>query len=215
MDMSRLVCTDFPFVNIPLFWFCALCASLDNCQNNGCFYLGENMQYLYIIKCNEFHKIGIANDVEARLAQLSTGNPYQLTVEAIYAFDNAEVVERSIHQKYKKSRQRGEWFSLEINDLRDIDTICKMLGASAYEYDGEDPTQEVIEQAEHDYILTGGVDWRLEARVDRNIPGYAIVKRGKNRSYLGYIRSTDLKDGLRPTVEEVENFLNSQGREHD
>ena len=146
MDMSRLVCTDFPFVNIPLFWFCALCASLDNCQNNGCFYLGENMQYLYIIKCNEFHKIGIANDVEARLAQLSTGNPYQLT---------------------------------------------------------------------HDYILTGGVDWRLEARVDRNIPGYAIVKRGKNRSYLGYIRSTDLKDGLRPTVEEVENFLNSQGREHD
>ena len=59
------------------------------------------MQYLYLIKCQQYYKIGVANDVESRLAQLSTGNPFPLEVEIVYLFDNAEVVERALHQKFK------------------------------------------------------------------------------------------------------------------
>src|SRR5258706_1201450 len=106
------------------------------------------MQYLYIIKCQDFHKIGIANDVEARLAQLSTGNPYPLEVVVIYAFDNAEIVERSIHQRYKEIRQRGEWFNLDYEALKNIHSICLALGGRAFEYTGENATEEKTEEAE-------------------------------------------------------------------
>ena len=141
------------------------------------------MQYLYIIKCNDFYKIGIANDVEARLAQLSTGNPYTLEVVVVYDFENAEVVERAIHQKYKNLRQRGEWFSLSYNDLSDIHKICFMLGASAHEYTGESLTEETIEDAEDSgsfqptiedvkRIMSDG-KYNLEPRYDLNgIRGY-------------------------------------------
>ena len=106
------------------------------------------MQYLYLIKCQQFYKIGIANNVETRLAQLSTGNPYPLEVEIIYAFENAEVVERAIHQRYKETRQRGEWFSLDYDALKNIHSICLMLGGRAFEYTGASATDEVIERTE-------------------------------------------------------------------
>jgi len=106
------------------------------------------MQYLYIIKCQQYYKIGITQDMESRLAQLSTGNPYPLDVEVVYAFENAEPVERAIHQRYKANRQRGEWFSLDYDDLKNIHSICLSLGASAREYTGAKVTEEAIEKAE-------------------------------------------------------------------
>lgn len=106
------------------------------------------MQYLYLIKCQQFYKIGIANDVENRLAQLSTGNPYPLVVEIIYEFENAEAVERVLHMRYKEKRERGEWFTLSYDDKKDIHTICLMLGGSAFEYRGKRITNEIIEETE-------------------------------------------------------------------
>lgn len=53
------------------------------------------MQYLYLIKCQQYYKIGVASDVESRLAQLSTDNPFPLKVEIVYKFDNADIVERA------------------------------------------------------------------------------------------------------------------------
>jgi hypothetical protein len=50
------------------------------------------MQYVYLIKCQQFYKIGVANDVESRLAQLSTGNPFPLEVKVIYDNKNNRIV---------------------------------------------------------------------------------------------------------------------------
>ena len=121
------------------------------------------MQNLYIIRCQDYFKIGVANDVETRLAQLSTGNPYPLEVEVIYQFENAEVVERAIHQKYKTKRVRGEWFNLDYDDQKDIHKICLMLGANAYEYTGENPTDETIADAENVAELPEGGKWDYAA----------------------------------------------------
>lgn len=168
-------------------------------------------QYLYLISCKSglqtFYKIGIANDVESRLAQLQTGSPLELSIEECYSFDNSEIVEKAIHQAWKKQRVRGEWFELGGDGVEKFQEICSLLGGQVYVPDRYDTTQEAVEEAENDYVLTGGVDWRLEARFDRGNPGYAIMKRGKVKVYLGYICSSILKDPMRPTIQEVEDFL--------
>lgn len=105
------------------------------------------MQYVYLIKCQQFHKIGVANDVESRLAQLSTGNPYPLAVIACYGFSNAEVVEKSLHQRFSKERERGEWFLLDENGVMNFKHICAVLGGEIYCAD-DLPTDAEVGNAE-------------------------------------------------------------------
>jgi hypothetical protein len=93
--------------------------------------------YLYLIKCNEFYKIGSTNNVSARVDQLQTGNPYPLIVDSYYKFDYADSVERCLHSKFKNKRVSGEWFNLENDDLQMLATICNLL-------DGEKCTQEIV-----------------------------------------------------------------------
>jgi hypothetical protein len=164
------------------------------------FYLGVEMSYLYIIKCQDYHKIGIANDVEARLAQLATGNPYPLEVVVTYEFDNAEVVEKAIHQRYKENRNRGEWFRLSYGDLENIHEICIKLGGSAYEYFGKEVSDESMEEAESvseqvdgakwDFAQMFADGWRMEKQTNgRNVGGeckYWGWRRG-SKNPKGYI----------------------------
>lgn len=168
------------------------------------------MQYLYLISCKSgfetFYKVGISNDVESRLAQLQTGNPLELSIEACYGFDNAEIVEKSIHQAWKKEKVRGEWFN--VSGCEDnFHDICKLMNGEVFVPNNYETTEDEIEEAEHDYVLTGNSVWRLEARNDRSPAGYAVFRRGKQKEYLGYVRGCDLKDAKRPTIEEIDSFL--------
>lgn len=131
------------------------------------------MQYLYLLKCQQFYKIGIANDVQSRLTQLSTGNPFDLDVLAVYGFSNASPVETAIHQRYSGVRQRGEWFSLDEHDLLDIEQICILLGGEKAYIGGlqeikDVELEEVEELAEcselnkYDYKAMFAEGWRME-----------------------------------------------------
>lgn len=83
---------------------------------------------LYIVKCQQFYKIGSTRDINSRMQQLATGNPFDITIEKLYSFKNSEIVERSLHQKFEKQRHRGEWFILDEDSFSDIDNICHLLG---------------------------------------------------------------------------------------
>jgi hypothetical protein len=173
------------------------------------------MQYLYLIKCQQFYKIGVANDVESRLAQLSTGNPFELKVLAVYGFDNAEPIERALHQKFSSKRERGEWFffgSSETKSLEDFHTACRILGGIANTAD-ELPIVEdrEIAEAEQEQELLSSIGWRLEVRNDRTPPGFAIFRRGGEKKYLGYIGKAHLKNPEHPTIEEVEAVISTNG----
>jgi hypothetical protein len=168
--------------------------------------------FLYIIKCQDFHKIGVANDVESRLAQLSTGNPYPLEVQTIYEFENAEPVERAIHQRYKSVRQRGEWFTLGYDDLKNIHNICLSLGGSAYEYSGKQATDDSIEEAEEagEYSPTiedvkrimNDPNYRLEYRYGNiGLRGFAWRLRSGNKECPLYIGKSS------PIFEQVRKIL--------
>lgn len=168
-------------------------------------------QCLYIIECQGYYKIGVATDIESRLAQLSTGNPFPLKVSVLYKFDNAEPVERALHQCYKESRQRGEWFKLSYDDLKNIHTVCMGLGGRAFEY-SENVTEEEIEEAEtigeyaptiDDVIrIMGDPNYRLEYRYSEyGLRGFAWRLRDGTRSSLLYIGKSN------PIFEQVRKML--------
>jgi hypothetical protein len=95
-------------------------------------------EYLYLIKCNDrFYKIGKATNMQERMSQLQTGNPYKLCLIAAYGFPNATVVERCLHQRFVNARTNGEWFGLSDKDLEDFIQLCEMLGGILVKVENE------------------------------------------------------------------------------
>lgn len=141
-------------------------------------------QYLYLISCKNnwqtFYKVGIANDVESRLAQLQTGNPLELSIEECYQFDNAEIVERAIHQAWKKERVRGEWFELGGDGVEKFQEVCQALGGDVYVPESYDPDDSMVEEAEEmqeglndgarwDFTQMFKDGWRIEKSTSKGV----------------------------------------------
>lgn len=74
--------------------------------------------YVYMIRCHDLVKIGIAVDVNGRLMELQVGNPYELELLGCWRSEDAIRDEDLIHSHLDKYRVRGEWFKLpkEIMD---------------------------------------------------------------------------------------------------
>lgn len=154
------------------------------------------MQYLYLIKCQQFYKIGVANDVENRLAQLSTGNPFELEVLAVYGFANAQFVEAAVHQRFSWARVRGEWFELDDEQLSDFHKICDLLGgsrptevptvANESEIEEAEVLAEPTEGAKWDYAAMFADGWRMEKSTSKGVTGrYWCWRKGsENKKYL-------------------------------
>lgn len=73
--------------------------------------------FVYVIKCCEFTKIGIAYDVKLRMSQMQIGNPFKLTLLASWRSPNAIAEEEEIHAFFESKRERGEWFKLSEADM--------------------------------------------------------------------------------------------------
>jgi hypothetical protein len=79
---------------------------------------------VYIVKCHSFYKIGVTNDILARLVALQTGNPYP--IELVKTYHVPLSFEGMLHEILKKANQheRGEWFRLTPGGLDAIMEIC-------------------------------------------------------------------------------------------
>lgn len=161
------------------------------------------MQYLYLIQCkaNQFfthYKIGIANDVQTRLATLQTGNPFELELIECYGFENAEIVERAIHQAFKKQRIRGEWFELNSHQVEDeFPKICVMLGGFVETVESDVSTDDEVEEAEEMISHTTGGKWDYQAMFAEGWRIEPSSSKGKNGVYWAW-RKTE--NGKRPYI---------------
>lgn len=73
--------------------------------------------YFYILKCENFYKIGITQNPEKRFLTHKIDNPFKIEVvfcEKIYC---ANLVEQEIKKWFKHQNERGEWFSFSKRDL--------------------------------------------------------------------------------------------------
>lgn len=180
------------------------------------------MSYLYLISCatmgTTYHKIGIANDVESRLAQLQTGNPLKLVIESCYEFPNSQAVETVLHQKYAQVRTLGEWFCLKPSQLDEFEKICTLLGGLPYVPNEEVSTPDAVEEAEEfaetapggkwDYAAMFTDGWCMESAHDGKIHDgqhrydYWCWRKRKNGDN-GYIYGGRIADLPYPSIEEM------------
>lgn len=85
-------------------------------------------RFIYLMKCHDFYKIGIANNVEERLAGIQTGNPYPVEVVAKFevAQSTARRLEKLFHTILGYFRVRGEWFELTPGKIEVITNTCRV-----------------------------------------------------------------------------------------
>ncbi len=65
---------------------------------------------VYIIRCEQFIKIGKSTKAAGRLANLQTANPFPLETIAILDTGDGSQLERDLHKRFAQYRHRGEWF---------------------------------------------------------------------------------------------------------
>jgi predicted GIY-YIG superfamily endonuclease len=83
------------------------------------------LHYVYV--CSESGsrriKIGVSNDVKRRLEELQTGNAHSIELWFLLPFqrrEDADQVERYLHDLYAKYRVSGEWFDLPYPAVRHL-----------------------------------------------------------------------------------------------
>ncbi len=104
-------------------------------------------EYLYVIRCHEFTKIGIASNVRNRLKTLQTGNPYALELVDSFEFDDALRVEAILHKKYDYAWERGEWFKLTEEEFEKLIELCRNFDENRVELSDRVMALKLLESA--------------------------------------------------------------------
>ena len=74
--------------------------------------------WVYVIKADERYKIGISvSDVNKRIESLRTASAFPIEVICIIEVENAREIEALLHNRFRHKRLKGEWFSLDADDL--------------------------------------------------------------------------------------------------
>lgn len=78
--------------------------------------------YIYIIRHGESNlfKVGRAGDVGQRAMHLQCGNPFSLTIENNYAFENVVLIENKLHKELREYWIRGEWYQCKLDTIQNI-----------------------------------------------------------------------------------------------
>jgi hypothetical protein len=80
--------------------------------------------HIYVMKCVDYYKIGVAYNPEFRVKELQVGNPF--LIELITAFEirkdilDVFEIENKIHKELINYTIRGEWFNCNINKIINV-----------------------------------------------------------------------------------------------
>jgi predicted GIY-YIG superfamily endonuclease len=80
-------------------------------QNNGV--------YIIAVRDTDLYKIGVTKDIEKRLSQLQTSNPYEFYLLGFYVTDRHRELESLLHKKFRLSRYKREWFKLTPESVKE------------------------------------------------------------------------------------------------
>jgi hypothetical protein len=80
---------------------------------------------IYLVKCNEYYKIGRSNSILDRIRVMEIGNPYKLELVFFARTDKDLEVEKMLHKTFEHKRIKGEWFCLSDSDIMEFERIIK------------------------------------------------------------------------------------------
>ena len=84
--------------------------------------------WIYVLKCNEFYKVGITKNIKSRLSTIKTDNPYEITVilkRSSNSLTRALRIEALAHRRLIGWSHWGEWF--HINDDKGEEQLAKVI----------------------------------------------------------------------------------------
>jgi hypothetical protein len=90
------------------------------------------MGYVYLLhnwdsEC-DLYKIGVSKHediIKKRINGLQTGNPHEILLVNKYECENYYRVETMLHNYYFGNHKRGEWFTLEFEQVKEFTDKCK------------------------------------------------------------------------------------------
>ena len=79
--------------------------------------------FVYLIRgpkngSEQLYKIGQTSNIQDRMRNLQTGSPTKLEIVKFIQTDDALTIERKLHNTFKETRIRGEWFALKKSQVR-------------------------------------------------------------------------------------------------
>lgn len=89
----------------------------------------SRIKRIYVFSYNGRYKIGVTNNIQRRLSQLSCGCPNIMLVYSSNFISNAFDLERSIHNQFLENCVGGEWFEFDNQDfIAEIDMLVAHRG---------------------------------------------------------------------------------------
>jgi hypothetical protein len=64
-----------------------------------------------VVRAADAIKIGKTNNVEKRIKQIQTGNANKVILVRMYETEKVSLVEQALHDKFRRFKLRGEWFT--------------------------------------------------------------------------------------------------------
>lgn len=80
---------------------------------------GQKSPGVYIIEVRDsnLYKIGVTKDIQKRLYQLQTANPFEFYLIEFFPTPKNRELESLLHRKYKLKRYKREWFKLKDEEV--------------------------------------------------------------------------------------------------
>lgn len=83
---------------------------------------------IYLMRCGEHYKVGVAIDVERRLKALDE-RPFKIALVSVsQPIPDAYKIEKEIYKKFEKNRIRGEWFNFNEDEAHFVSELIRTLG---------------------------------------------------------------------------------------
>jgi len=80
---------------------------------------------VYVMKCQGRYKIGVSGCVSKRLEKLNTASPFKIELVDIFSTSIPYPLERYLHHSFSAQNVRGEWFTLDPQDLEQLRQIAR------------------------------------------------------------------------------------------
>ena len=87
----------------------------------------NNKGFVYLLCDGEKFKIGMTRqkDINKRIKELQTGNPYEIWLHSYYETEYPSKIEKMMHARHMLSNIKNEWFDLTVEQVIEFKNNCK------------------------------------------------------------------------------------------
>lgn len=111
------------------------------------------MKYIYMLKAGENnYKVGVAKDVNKRVASIQTSNPHEIEVVTAKLVNDATAAEKAVHIRLADFRSGGgtEWFTLTPEQALEVCIVINRYPDAVTQHDIS--VHEAIEESRAAYM---------------------------------------------------------------